>query len=230
VFYRFTLFTLLSLLFSSILNVIYLAQDVPSATANSDTNEGVSLSVNNLSVNGWIVLMVLATFAQQVPYALLFLTLLNILQSRWYALVKAETGHKTVQSGSDSKEEYKLPGFLGWKRKEGTSFLIAFLLITFPLSSRIILAVGLGTSPNPVLMETGDFERFEQLEKAAMWLDAMHAAVAFISMVDIAVSSFCLSNRLRAAGYNDSVSTEPNTEISDFDQMPDRLPNPFYGS
>lgn len=212
VFYRLIVFTILSLLFSSILNVIFLAQDVPSTTANSDTSGG--LRVNNLSVNGWIALMVLATIAQQVPYALLFLTLLNILQSRWYALTKAETGYKTVQRGRDSKKE--LPTFLGWKRKEGASFFIAFLLVLFPLLSRVILAVGLGTSPNPVLMDTGDFKHFEQLEEAVMWLDGMHAVVAFIAMVDIAVSSFCLSNRLGAAGHKDSVSTELSTEGAEF--------------
>lgn len=217
VFYKFVLFTVFALFASSTLNVVFLAQDVPSPTqADDETSDGASLRVKNLSVNAWIALMVLATFAQQLPYALVFLTLLNVLQSRWYTLTKAETGKKTVQSaGSPGRD--KLPAFLGWKGKEGTSLLLAFLLVFLPLLSRIILAVGLGTFPNPMLADTGDFESFEQLEKAVMWLDGLRAGVVFISVADIVVSSFCLSQQFRAAVYRDSVSTERTREKTDVD-------------
>ena len=213
VFYRLVLFTILSLLASSVLNVVFLAQATPSASpASTDESSGPSLRVQNLSLNGWIALMVLATIAQQLPYVLLFLTLVNILQSRWYAFVKTTTEHEAVPkttSKSEDMDKGKPPAFLGWRGKEGTSFFIAFLLVLLPLISRIILAVGMGTLPNPMVAPSGtaDFEGFENLSQVAEGLDGLRAGVALVAVLDIGVSSFFLEKRLRAAGTRDSVST-----------------------
>lgn len=204
---------MLAMLFSSVLNVIFLAQDTPSASATSrDETQGPSMRVQNLSLNGWIALMVLATIAQQLPFALLFLTLINILQSRWYAFTAATTGYKTTPSTrpkADGTELYQLPAFLGWRGKQRTSFFIAIMLVFLPILSRIILAVGVGTFPNSMVAASGDFERFETLNKVVAGLDGLRAGMAFIAVFDIAVSSFCLEKRLRVAGYCDSVSTRP---------------------
>lgn len=206
VFFRFLLFTVLALFFSSILNVLFYAQATPSPTATSeDENQGPSLRIQNLSLNGWIALMVLATIAQQVPYALVYLTLLNVLQSRWYALVRTTNEHKTTQVARVGSNEK--PTFLGWKHKEPTSFFLAFLLVFLPILSRIVLAVGLGTLPNPMAVEGADqFDKFDRLQKVVGGLDGLRAGITFIALVDLGASAYFLGKRLRAAGYHDSIT------------------------
>lgn len=202
---RFLLLTIASLIIASLLNILFYVQGVPSGgDSNNDAGKGPTFRIRNLQLGGWLALRSLSNIFQQLPFALLFLTLINILQSRWYTLHKYSTGHKVVSASSSTLDhdaaEYKFPNFLGWKGKEGCSFFVAFLLVFIPVLSNVLFSIGFSK-----YLASGALDDYSKVVKAVTFLDAWNCVMVIIAIADISVSSYFLFQQMRKSHYYDLV-------------------------
>ncbi|CAG8599029.1 6789_t:CDS:2, partial [Acaulospora colombiana] len=205
-----------------ILNVIFFAQQLP------PSGSGVSLSIPNLTLGGWATLMVFATVSSQLPFAFLFLAIVNVLQSRWYAFVQETTGSKVVpvspsspkkSTKADDQTLHKFPAFLGWKGKEGASFFIAFILVFLTLVSKLTMAIGLkmvsDDHDKPAVLN-----QYNTIVKTVTFFDGVVSAFVAIAVMDVSASSFCLKRAMKREGYMDStVITSSFHTIGNPDQV-----------
>ncbi|CAG7849285.1 SubName: Full=Uncharacterized protein {ECO:0000313/EMBL:CCA69490.1} [Serendipita indica DSM 11827] len=190
-FVQLLLTTALSFFVAGALNLLYYAERLPQ-------NPG-SESPVTLSLDVWIVIIFFATTSRQISFPILYLLMVNVLQSRWYAFVKHSTGHKHERRTKESKPQ--LPEFLGWRGKEKASFFVAGLMLLLPIISNVCLAVGLkqvSQSGIAVLLS---------IDRVATALDGVRGGLVAFAVLDIGISSFFLSRRLKASDYGDTITS-----------------------
>lgn len=189
-----------SLFVACVLNALYSAQEVPDG--------GPSLHIQNLTLGGWIAIMVFATITRAIPFTLLFLTFIAILESRWEILILQITKNKS-RASSNVTFQGRHP-FLGWHWKTRVSYFQAAALLILPTASSITSAIGIASSTSIALQDGSvDIQSLVHsfpVLKLSMAFDGMRCAFVAIGVLDVGVCAFILFKRLRAARYVDPVS------------------------